>query len=125
MVEMERFEKLGVIKLVPLSELKEQVDKGIAWKWLTIKKVFDWRFRPGQWTRSSKLVAREFKQAGQRNDVFSPATNTSLVRILPALAFQKEMKLDGVDNKDAVLQVPQRRKTACLFPQEVCVSHGW
>ena len=43
MVEMEKFERLGVIKLVPLSELKEQEDKEIDWKWLTTKTVFDWR----------------------------------------------------------------------------------
>ena len=79
-VEMKRFEKLDVIKLVPLSEFKEQEDKGAAWKWLTIKMVFDWHFRHGKWTRRSRLVAREFKQASQRNDMFSPATNTSLVR---------------------------------------------
>ena len=85
-VEMERLEKLGVIKLVPLSELKEQENKGIEWKWLTAKMVFDWRFRQEKWTRRSRLVAREFKQASQRDDVFSPATNTSLLRILPALA---------------------------------------
>ena len=88
MVEMERLEKLGVIKFVPLSELKGQEDKGIDWKWLTTKMVFDWRFRQGKWTRRSRLVAREFKQASQTNDVFSPATNTSLVRGLPVLAPQ-------------------------------------
>ena len=80
--------------------------------------VFDRRFRQGKWSRRSRLVAREFKQASQRDDVFSPATNTSLVRVLPALALQKEMKLYSIDIKDAFLQVPQKRKTACLFPQE-------
>ena len=41
MVEMERLEKLDGIQLVPLSELKEQKDKGID----CAKMVFGWRFR--------------------------------------------------------------------------------
>ena len=56
-VEMQRLDKLGVIKLVRLSEFKEQEDKGAAWKWLTIKMVFDWHFRHGKWTRFSRLVS--------------------------------------------------------------------
>ena len=41
MVEMERLEKLDGIKLVPLSELKEQKDTGID----CAKMVFGWRLR--------------------------------------------------------------------------------
>ena len=44
---MERLERLGVIKLVPFSELREQENRRVDRKWLTIKMVFDWRFNQG------------------------------------------------------------------------------
>lgn len=80
-------------------------------KTLTTRFVFDWRLKPfktgeGQevmrWMRRARLVAREYAFAeGKRDDVFSPASSSHLLRLLPVL-------LGCLDIKDAFLQVTQQ-----------------
>ena len=65
---------------------------------------------PG-WLRRSRLVAREFNWLDVRDDVYSPSSSSSVVKILPALAlsdgFAPNSVLGTLDVADAFLQVPQ------------------
>ena len=108
-------------------------DDGIQ-RTLTIRFVYDWRWKPtgkaegGQdpqfkWLRRARLVAREYAFAeGKRDDVFSPASSSHLLRLLPALYLCKTALddfpgddpyvLGSLDIKDAFLQVDQCGTTA-------------
>ena len=63
------------------------------------------------WMRRSRLVAREFNWLESREDTFSPATSSAVVKLLPALAmsdgFIPNAVLGTLDISDAFLQVPQ------------------
>eukprot|EP00435_Cladocopium_sp_Y103_P033238 s948_g8.t1 len=65
---------------------------------------------PG-WLRRSRLVAREFNWLDVRDDVYSPSSSSSVVKVLPALAmsdgFSKDCILGTLDIADAFLQVNQ------------------
>ena len=65
---------------------------------------------PG-WLRRSRLVAREFNWMDVRDDVYSPSSSSSIVKVLPALAmsdgFLPQSVLGTLDVADAFLQVPQ------------------
>ena len=97
---------------------------------LTAKFVRTWRRkeRDGQeqWLGRSRLVAREFNRMELRDDLFSPASNHVVERLLPALAvsqvFGETFVLGALDIGDAYLQVPQanRRRVRILdYPSEV------
>ena len=61
--------------------------------------------------RPSRLVGRDFSFLEYREDVYSPASSSSVVKLLPALAlsdgFVKEGVIATLDVSDAFLQVPQ------------------
>ena len=96
---------------------------------LTAKFVRTWRRkeRDGkeQWLRRSRLVAREFNRMDLRDDLFSPASNHVVERLLPALAVSQVLKdtfvLGSLDIGDAYLQVHQanRRRVGIMdYPSE-------
>ena len=72
------------------------------------------------WYRRSRLVAREFNKLCVRDDLYSPASNHIVERLVPALAlsnvFFKSHVLGALDISDAYLQVPQEvpRRIAIL-----------
>ena len=111
----------------PLDGLDDSIQKT-----LTTRFVFDWRlksFKTGEgqevmtWMRRARLVARECAFAeGQRDDVFSAASSSHLLRLLPVLYLHRlsqyqlaDLKgmnsclLGCLDIKDAFLQVPQQQ----------------
>ena len=63
------------------------------------------------WLRRSRLVAREYNWMDVRDDVYSPSSSCSIVKILPALAlsngFIPNAILGTLDIGDAFLQVEQ------------------
>ena len=65
---------------------------------------------PG-WLRRSRLVAREYNWLDVRDDVYSPSSNSAIVKLLPALAltngFNNNCVLGTLDIGDAFLQVSQ------------------
>ena len=80
-----------------------------------VRKIYDENGKlvaenPG-WLRRSRLVAREFNWLDVREDVYSPSSSSSIVKLLPALAmsdgFCKSSVLGTLDVADAFLQVPQ------------------
>jgi hypothetical protein len=85
--EILRLTKMGAIKKVTVNKEEETEELPFAdtekeeFKWLTTKFVLDWRFREGQegsqneqrhWQRRARLVAREYRSEGNRDDVFAP-----------------------------------------------------
>ena len=140
--EIRRLTKMGVISLVSTEaqEATEQVPFEDAeqevYKWLTTKLVKDWRFReatgfeaedkadskPKQtkrcWQRRARLVAREYKTEGKREDIFSPATSPGITKLVPMVALANQWAIYSVDVKDAFLQVPQRTPCLCRVPEE-------
>ena len=63
------------------------------------------------WMRRSRLVGRDFNFLEYREDVYSRASSSSVVKLLPSLAlsdgFVKEGVVATLDVSDAFLQVPQ------------------
>ena len=63
------------------------------------------------WLRRSRLVAREYNWLDVRDDVYSPSSNSAIVKLLPALAlsngFNNNCVLGTLDIGDAFLQVNQ------------------
>ena len=63
------------------------------------------------WLRRSRLVAREYNWLDVRDDVYSPSSNSAIVKLLPALAltngFNNNCVLGTLDIGDAFLQVSQ------------------
>ena len=63
------------------------------------------------WLRRSRLVAREYNWLDVRDDVYSPSSSATTVKLLPALAmsnsFCEQSVLGTLDIGDAFLQVPQ------------------
>eukprot|EP00439_Symbiodinium_sp_Y106_P000302 s8784_g1.t1 len=70
------------------------------------------------WQRCVRLVAREYKTDGKREDVFSPATSPGITKLVPILALLNDWAIYSVDVKDAFLQVPQRTPCLCRVPEE-------
>ena len=105
---------------------------------LTTKFVRDWRIKSKvnedgakvkKWLRRSRLVAREFAN-DKRDDVYSPASGSYSLRLLPLIfltmrSMDQELDngsgkavLGALDVKDAFLQVPQER------PLQISTSIG-
>ena len=65
------------------------------------------------WLRRSRAVAREFQFLEEREDVFSPASSSSIVSLIPALyasrLLPKHWCLCSFDISDAFLLVPQEK----------------
>ena len=98
------------------GELGTQLSAKFVRSWRKkVRKVFDENGKlvseaPG-WLRRSRLVAREFNWLDVREDVYSPSSSSSIVKLLPALAmsdgFCEKAVLGTLDVADAFLQVPQ------------------
>ena len=63
------------------------------------------------WMRRSRLVGRDFNFLSYREDCYSPASSSSVVKLLPSMAlsdgFIRDAVLATLDVSDAFLQVPQ------------------
>ena len=72
------------------------------------------------WMRRSRLVGRDFNLLEYREEVYSPASSSSVVKLLPCMALSDGFVTDGVlatlDVVDAVLQVPQP------FPRKISLE---
>ena len=117
-VELGRLTAMGVIQ--PQHEFSGELGSTLSAKMVRTwrkkqKKVLD---SDGKviseeyaWMRRSRLVAREFAWANIRDDVYSPASNSSIIKLLPCLALTDGFVPDCVcgvlDFTDAFLQVPQ------------------
>ena len=77
---------------------------------LSRKHVQDWRWREGQWTRRSRLVAGEFGALNPfLDDLYSPASISSTMKVLAALSTtDPKLNLYSLDVSDAYWKVPQR-----------------
>ena len=125
-LEADRFEIERLVRMNVLREATEK-DENIQ-RSLTVKFVRDWRIKvrredgvqeKKQWLRRSRLVAREYA-IDQRDDTFSPASSTHLLRLIPMIYLFKLGELQELqdtervptlgclDVKDAFLQVPQQ-----------------
>ena len=113
--------------------------------WLTTygKFVRDWRLKQfgdasgGEPTllRRSRLVAREYAFLERRQDVYSPASSTHVLNLLPLLWLQRCGDLNDVsggvscsdqvmgafDIKDAFLEVPQHTPLSIKLAGQTCV----
>ena len=138
-LQRKRLTKMEVIELVATEEEESTSRIPFAdtvkekFKRLTTKLVKDWRFREntdfvpdgklkngtGQrcWQRRARLVAREYKTEGKREDVFSPATSPGITKLIPILALINSWSIYSLDVKDAFLQVPQRTSCLCKVPE--------
>ena len=71
------------------------------------------------WLRRARLVGRDFNWLEARDDVYSPASSSSVSKLFPALAitngFVDEAILGTLDISDAFLQVPQQRPRRVTF----------
>ena len=136
-VEESRLKRMGVIE--DLDDTRIGLDK------LTTKFVRDWRVKTRQmpdgstkkqWMRRSRLVAREYA-VEKRDDVYSPASGSHALRLLPvlylamrALGYDQDEKtgkpvIGALDVKDAFLQVPQEREVQISTPQGSSWTKDW
>ena len=115
-VEVSRLLDMGVLlRDQNLTEdQRQEFEKGLN-KSLSAKFVRTWRPKFDDkgfyWLRRSRAVVREFQFLEEREDVYSPASSSSLVRLLPAMLvsgqFPKHWVLCSFDVSDAYLMVPQ------------------
>ena len=63
------------------------------------------------WLRRSRLVGRDFNFLEYRADVYSPASSSAVVKLLPCMAVTNAMMVDGaiaaLDVSNAFVQAPQ------------------
>ncbi|CAE7401885.1 unnamed protein product [Symbiodinium natans] len=113
--ELNRLIAMGVLVEIPEGkELDENMTE------LSSKNVRDWRWRDNQWTRRSRLVAREFRSlAPDLQDLYSPASISSTTKVMTALAATSDqLEVYSLDVSDAYLAVPQRT------PKYIIASNG-
>ncbi len=123
-IEISRLEGMHV-----LEHEGDDVDVSSLGSTLTAKFVRAWRkiSKDGSemWLRRSRLVAREFNRLELRDDLFSPALNHVVEKLITALAvsgvFPDSFVMGSLDIGDAYLQVPQsnRRRVKILdYPMD-------
>ena len=118
-VEAEQRELNRLIEMKVLCELDTIPEDGTM---LNAKMVLDWRFRQNKWIRRARLVGKELKiWSPWRQDVFSPATNPAVVKVVPHLytTHVKEWVMCSLDIKDAFLTVRQREKKYIRFNRKM------
>ena len=136
--EIKRLTRMGVTPLVATKEDEATPEVPFAdtqqevYKWPTTKIVMGWRCRESIgfepegdqkkedrcWQRRARLVAREYKTEGKREDVFSAATKPGITKLVPILALLNQLAIYSVDVKDGFLQEPQRTPLPCRVPEE-------
>ena len=123
-MELDRLQAMGV--LLPVESLMDQhtsSDSTSCFKKLSTRMVRSWRDKGinGErvWLRRSGYVAREFAWlTPERQDLFSPASSTLTVRLLPVLFLKfvcKGFVLCAIDIGDAYLTVPQKVPTVVSY----------
>ena len=113
--EIERLEKMGVLKRLP-----QDADKA-KYKFLSTKVVYDWRHREGKWQRRGRLVAREYKWLTSYDlaSLFSPTGVSSTIKMLSAFFVSTEgYSLGSIDVSDTYLQVEQVEPTIVTVGDE-------
>ena len=123
-VALDRLQAMGV--LLPVEPLVDQhmfSEFTSAPKKLSTRMVRSWRDKRINgvrvWLRRSRYVAREFAWlTPERHDLFSPASSTLTVRLLPVLFLKlvcKGFVLCAIDIGDAYLTVPQKVPTVVNY----------
>ena len=120
-VEVSRLSEMGVLLRgddLTGQQLQELgVGVGGSCKPIIAKFVRTWRMKRDAegyfWLRRSRAVAREFEFLEEREGVYSPATSSSIVRLIPALyasrLLPKHWCLCSFDISDAFLLVRQEK----------------
>ena len=141
-------EETKLARLTNMGVIQREADHdGVAEKshQLNTKFVRDWRLKQFgdeadgeptfKWLRRSRLVAREYAFLEKRQDVYSPASSTHVLNLLPLLWLQRCSDLDDVaggvscsdqvmaslDIKDAFLEVPQHTPLSIKFAGQTWV----
>lgn len=107
----------------------DDIDVNSLGSHLTAKFAGTWckKLRDGSemWLRRSRLVAREFNRLELRDDLFSPASNHVVEKLIPALSvsgvFPNSFVMGSLDIGDAYLQVPQSNRRRV---KDFGLSHG-
>ena len=115
--EVEKLKGMGVIEEIP----REESPQGA--KWLTLKNVYDWRFRspgngePERWLRRCRIVCREFKTTtGSSAETFAPTSGLAAIKLMVVLHCVLRLLLWTLDCADAFLQVPQQEPCVVEIP---------
>ena len=113
--EVEKLKGMGVIEEI----IRDESPQGA--KWLTLKNVYDWRFRspgngePERWLSRCRIVCREFKTTtGSSAETFAPTSG--LAAIMVVLHCVLRLLLWTLDCADAFLQVPQQEPCIVEIP---------
>ena len=115
--EVEKLKGMGVIAEITRSESPQGA------KWLTLKNVYDWRFRspgngePERWLRRCRIVCREFKTTtGSSAETFAPTSGLAAIKLMVVLHCVLRLLLWTLDRADAFLQVPQQEPCIVEIP---------
>ena len=115
--EVEKLKGMGVIAEISRDESPEGA------KWLTLKNVYDWRFRspgkgePERWLRRCRIVCREFKTtAGSSAETFAPTSGLAAIKLMVVLRCVVRLLLWTLACADAFLQVPQQEPCVVEIP---------
>ena len=100
--EVNKLKSMEVVREVERS----QVDS--TGKYISLKEVYDWRFRENRWIRRCRIVAREFKTSASSHETFSPTSCHSIVRMMISLHLCLGWKVMVMDIKDAFLNAYQQ-----------------
>ena len=109
-IEIQRLLSMGVITTTDqyVGELDVPLSAKMVRTW---RKKMKSEAQGTMWMRRSRLVGRDFNFLVYREDVYSPASSSAVVQLLPCMALSDGFVEDGVlatlDVADAFLQVPQ------------------
>ena len=111
--EVQRLLTMGVLEQATGTEDSSNYGSSLTGKFV---RTFRKKERDGQmfWYRRSRLVAREYNYLSVREDTFSPASNSVVTRLIPAMVmsglYGENHVIGALDISDAYLQVPQEFK---------------
>ena len=115
--EVEKLKGMGVIEEITRDESPQGA------KWLTLKNVYDWRFKspgngePERWLRRCRIVRREFKTTtGSSAETFAPTSGLAAIKLMVVLHCVLRLLLWTLDCADAFLQVPQQEPCIVEIP---------
>ena len=111
--EVKRLLEMGVLIQSTGDEDSSNFGSSLTGKFV---RTFRKKERNGQlcWYRRSRLVAREYNYLSIREDTFSPASNSVVTRLIPAMVmsglYSEDDVIGALDISDAYLQVPHKSK---------------
>ena len=110
--EIERLEKMSVLVDVCPEEDAEWLSTTFVKTWKAEAKGED----VTTWWRRARLVARQYRHFNEfePEDTFSPASTSSLLRLLPVVAQTWNTPIWIIDVKDAYLNVPQPKESPVI-----------